>query len=242
MFKVLVIGENPKEMIEEYDSNKKVKPYIVFEADKAGKYKEQTIRSYEAILASAKEETPYTDYIRASIEDWKNMSDDEFYVELTEGYELDAETGNAISDKNPKGMYDSLTMTNVFIEPFILKDGTEAFSARKKDIDWSKMHLSNPEAYEVAWDTVMEGKKPKTEDERTIYNNMKERVHYFTLFGDRENYIKSNTAFWAYAIVNKDGWSELEGIQFKWVTEFFDRFIKPLPDSTLLTLFECIRN
>ena len=72
---------------------------------------------------------------------------------------------------------------------------------------------------------------------------MKNRMAYFDNFEDREHYIASMTAFWGLAFVDKSGWYELDGKQkqFDWVVNFYDRFIKPLPDDTLLTIYECVR-
>jgi hypothetical protein len=41
--------------------------------------------------------------------------------------------------------------------------------------------------------------------------------------------------------VSKNGWVELDdGMdQFVWVRNFYESFIDPLPDDTLLTIYEC---
>ena len=41
--------------------------------------------------------------------------------------------------------------------------------------------------------------------------------------------------------VDENKWTELDETtsQFEWVKNFYDRFIKPLDDNTLLTIFEC---
>ena len=89
----------------------------------------------------------------------------------------------------------------------------------------------------------MEGKKPETDKEEKIYNNMKNRTGYFQKFGTKEKYVASCTAFWGYAFLDKSGWKELEPDQdqFEWMISYWDRFIKPLPDDTLLTIYECTK-
>jgi hypothetical protein len=72
---------------------------------------------------------------------------------------------------------------------------------------------------------------------------MKNLDAYFLNFEGREHYIASNTAFWGLAFVDANGWHELSPAdkQFDWVIGFYDRFISPLPDDTLLTIYECVR-
>ena len=84
-------------------------------------------------------------------------------------------------------------------------------------------------------------KQPKTDEEKIIYENMRNRVEYFRLFETKDNYVMQSTAFWAYAFVDENKWTELDETtsQFEWVKNFYERFIKPLDDNTLLTIFEC---
>ncbi len=97
------------------------------------------------------------------------------------------------------------------------------------------------EIYDRAWEMVMYGSGPVNDYENQIYDNMKARTAYFEKFGNKEAYVLSNTAFWAYAFVSKNGWIELEDNvdQFTWVRNFYEMFIDPLPDDTLLTIYEC---
>ena len=89
---------------------------------------------------------------------------------------------------------------------------------------------------------VMEKSKPETDYEALIYDNMKDKITYFEKFETKENYVISNTAFWGYAFVSESkGWmdaSEVES-QFVWMNNFYDLFIKNLPDNTLLSIYEC---
>ena len=129
----------------------------------------------------------------------------------------------------------------LFSVPFTLKDGTISFSAKKCDIDWDKMHLHNKEIYEAAWDMVMENKTPETDEEKLVYENMKNRTLSFQEFGNKETYVTSNTSFWGYAFLSEEtNWIDAEKYdQFTWMMNFYDTFIKPLPDDTLLTIVEC---
>lgn len=245
-FTALVVGENPQEIIEKYDSKKREsKPYIVYEFKKKKEYRLNKIASYEKLINNWPKDENQEEllYLKDCVDDWKKMDDIDFFLEISEDYDIDEKTGDAISDKNRLGKYDFCNIGKNFSLPFILKDGSETYSARKCDIDWSKIHLYNVKPYEVAWDTVMEHKKPKNDDEKIIYENMKERIGYFSSFGTRENYVASCSSFWAYAFVTNKEWIELEYNmdQFEWVKNFYDRFIKPLPNNAILTIYECYR-
>lgn len=246
-FNVLVAGENPDEIIAKYNSNKKVEPYIAFEFKKAGEYKKLYLDTLTEMLSELENNdpgNPETSLIKEEIEDVKVLPDEDYYDELVDGMDIDEKTGDAYSTQNPNGRYISCRPAGFFALPFILKDeDREVYSARKNEINWEKVHFANTYPYEVAWDTVMEGKIPEDDYERNIYNNMKNRVHYFQNFENREHYIASSTAFWCYAFVDENGWNEIDGTepQFSWVTKFYDRFVKPLPEDTKLTLFECSR-
>lgn len=236
-FNVLVAGENHAELMKIHDTNFVVDEYVAYRFKDAEKYKQQYIESLEAV----KESDPS---VAELIEEIKREDPEDFYLYLTSEYELDPNTGDALCSKNPYGKYDSARIAGRFAMPFKLKDGSESYSARKGDIDWSQM-VSDRLPYELAWDLVMEGKKPKGEYEKRIFNNMKNRTAYFDAFGNKENYVLVSTAFWCYAFVSKKGeWTELEETanQFDWVRDFYNRFVKNLKDDTLLTLYECTRN
>lgn len=249
-FKVIVAGENPEELMLRYDSQTKVAPYVVFEFKKAGEYKENYLKSLRAILKHAEKEFPndeQVEYLREEIKDIESESAEDYFLDLTEGLTLDEKTGDALSTDNPNEMFTFHKVGGSFSLPFILKgkEGEEAetYSARKKDIAWNEVHLANQRPYEVAWDTTHGLAEPQNEDEQKIYENMKNLNAYFLNFENREHYIASNTAFWGLAFVDEDGWHELppDEKQFDWVINFYDRFIEPLPEDTLLTIYECVR-
>jgi hypothetical protein len=71
---------------------------------------------------------------------------------------------------------------------------------------------------------------------------MKDKETYFKKFETKENYVISNTAFWGYAFLSeKTGWVDASDTndQFVWMSEYYNMFIKNLPDDTLLTIYEC---
>ena len=243
-FTLVVIGENPEELVRPYDNNIKVEPYKVYEFSKAKEYRDQYITFYESLLRSKKLTESEKESINNAIDYYKSIDEIDFYLELTDGKDLDPETGDLISNENPNGRYDVCRLGKKLSMPLITKNGDEVFSARKKDIDWDKIHLANSKIYERTWEMVMEGSKPNTEEEEIIYENMKNRTAYFNFFENKEKYVMNSTAFWGYAIVDqKNGWRELEDnmSQVDWVSTFYDKFIKKLPGNTLISIYECFR-
>jgi hypothetical protein len=252
-FKVIVAGENPEELMLRHDSNIKVEPYVVFEFSKAEEYKKNYLKSLRSILKHAEKESidkAQIQYLKDEINEVETESPTDYFLDLTEGFVLDEKTGNAMSTENPDGKFTSHKVGGDFSTPFILKKEndddvppSETYSARKGDIDWEKIHLANQRPYEIAWDTTHGLAEPKDDEELAIYNNMKNLKAYFLNFEGREHYIASNTAFWGFAFVDESGWHDIlpGDKQFEWVIGFYDRFIKPLPDDTLLTIYECVR-
>ena len=63
-------------------------------------------------------------------------------------------------------------------------------------------------------------------------------------FENKENYVISNTAFWGYAFLSDmTGWQDASDTedQFVWMNNFYNLFIKNLPEDTLLTIYECVK-
>lgn len=241
-FTLVVIGDNHSERVKNFDNNLKVDKYLLWEFKKSKQYYEQAIKYYE--LMSKNLNGLEKDECDEYLSHLKSIDDIEYYIELTSDMDVDSDTGNVYSELNQNGKYDACNLGKNLSMPLILKDGSESFSAKKKDIDWSRVHLCNQDVYKNAWELVMEGREPLNDEERNIYNNMKERTEYFNFFGNKENYVMSSTAFWGYAILDSDDkWYELDDNidQIKWVSEFYDRFISKLDDDTIISIYECIR-
>ena len=243
-FVTIVAGDNPDELMARYNVNLKVDKYVVFRYKDAHRIREEYIKSYQAIADCSDFDESIRENAREALDEIQSMTDDEFYYSVTSAYEYDKETGDAVSEINPNGKWKSYNLGKNFSLPFKLKDGTEVFQARKSDIDWPSIHHNNQEVYRLAWEMVMEGRKPETDDERIIYDNMRERTEYFKKFGTKENYVESCTAFWGFAFLSEEtGWVELDDStsQFTWMNNYFDVFIKNLPEDTLLTIYECAK-
>lgn len=242
-FVCIVAGDNPEKIMEEYNYNKVVTPYIVYKYKDANKIKTCTIKYYESLKNVANVPIEI-EYLTNSILDLKEMSDDEFFESLCDerpDYYI-SENGDIMSEQNPNGHFSYCNIGKLFSIPFLTKDGRETYQAKKGDIDWDKIHLNGGDAYKRVWEMVMENSLPNDEHEKVLYENMKDKVAYFEKFETKENYIVSNTAFWGYAFVSEMiGWIDAEDIedQFVWMTNYYNLYIKNLPDDTLLTVFEC---
>ena len=244
-YTALVIGPNHKEIIEKYSHDKKTEPYVKYRYLDAGKY----LANIKKVLSSLCENWKVCGLSKdelANLKDklsaFENMSSFEYYKMLTEGLHYDEE-GNAISDENPNAKFLTCKLGSTFSIPFSLIDGSEKYSATKGEIDWSIMHGYNADVYRRAWEIIVDGSKPQTDEENKIAKAMKGKKNYFSNFSDVNDYIAYSTSFWAYAIVTEDGWkdvdSECNGDMTKWIGSFYDTFIKGLDDGEMLTIYEC---
>ena len=92
-FTLIVAGDNPEEMVKEYDINKKEDAYVVYRLEDAEKLRDTYI---EMLKSSGYREQFHDDeLIEMEIEELKNQSPSEFFADLTEGMEIDND-GNAI--------------------------------------------------------------------------------------------------------------------------------------------------
>ena len=251
-FKLLIAGDNPEELIKKYSPSDKREKHLVYKLKEAEMMRRNAIKSLEKIIKGAEENADQDPKMARSIISYSKVKKEylegidaaEFYEELTRGYEIDEQTGDAYAYGNPDAKFDSAQLGGMFSLPLIKKDGTECYTCMKCEVDWEKVHMTDPRAYEFAWDSVMKGKKAKTDEEKNIYENMKNRKAYFEFYKTRENYVKSNTAFWAYAFLSEPtGWVEIgrNEDQCVWVSKFFDKFVAPLNGDVKLSVYECIR-
>lgn len=242
-FTAVVVGDNPDEIMKQYDLSLKVSPYVVYKIADAKQYKENTLNAYRHFASIETLPDMIRDEYSEKIKEIENMSDLDFYLELTEDLDIDETTGNAMSDVNPNGHYNVCRLGDKLSMPLINKKGDEVFQARKCDVNWEKVHLANQEVYRLTWQMINYGKTPETEEEKVIYENMKNRKDYFSMFKDEDEYVFHNTAFWGTAFVTMDRWFELtdDVSQVEWVRNFYDDFIKDLPENTLISIYECVR-
>lgn len=243
-FTTIVVGNNPDELLKKYDLTKKVEPYVVYYFDRVQEYYDRHIRAYTNLVNDKNIPEIYREDYRLELERVKSLTPLDLYVELTEDFEIDENTGNAMCTINPEGKYHICRIGKEMSLPLITLNGDAVFQAKKKDVDWSIVHLGNTEVYSTIWDMVMNGLAPSSEQEKTWYENMKNRTDYFNEMGTKERYIKHNTAFWGYAFVDENGWVEMDDTidPCDWVGDFYDRFIANLDENSLISVYECVRN
>jgi hypothetical protein len=102
------------------------------------------------------------------------------------------------------------------------------------------------------WELVVEGAKPKNKkEEESVKWNWYKPEYYTERYKDKETYAKCNSSFSMWAVVKDGVWyekgqmgwwamsSETHDEAVDWEMNFYDRFIKNLPDNTILTIVDC---
>lgn len=251
---VLVISyddEDPQQIVDKYSDDLKVEPYVYMKKADAGKHKQQFIDLLASILAS--DEIPMSAKAKEFYKDLmytvKETSDEDYFLERTSWCDHD-KNGDAITDRNPNAYYkwqrcfqfrlDQDGEEAEFSNPFHLKDGTKAYQAHLNDIDWEREHGYNRRLYENAWDICVNGKEPFTDEEKLIKQNMGSRTEYFAQFKNKEQYVRHSTSFFTYGVATANEYHEVDYTvsDLDWVSNFYDRFIKPLEGNPLLSIYE----
>lgn len=245
-FTVMVVGNNPYDLMSKYDSNLKVNKYIKYYKKDAKKYLENSIEILNEILKNHEKfdlTTFQIDFFKDKIQSLKSKKYNDYYNEISKDLILDAD-GNAWCDINPNGKWQTFNLGSNFSIPLKLKDGKESNTALKKDIDWNKMHMVNTEVYQLAWDLYHKIKKPQNAEEELILHNMSNQQNYFNKFNSIDEYITYNCAYWNYAYLDKNGWVDIDDVKDsnKWISEFYEKFVLPIKDSELITIFECSKD
>jgi hypothetical protein len=247
-FSLLVIGDNPEDMMKKYNEDYEVEPYIKYYFKDKDKLFKNRIKIFEEILKNKEyfSNQKLIDEIRISLSKMRRMDSFDYYRDLTVGLTYD-ENGNAITDENPDSRYSTYSQTLNFINPLYITDENnntkEVTTATKGEINWDLLHL-NPERkliFSNTWELCVDKREPQNDIEQTILNNMKNADKYFNRFNSKNDYVLYNTSFWTYAILTeKTGWIDMDDMtDFEWIINFFDNYIKPLDDNERLTIFEC---
>ena len=136
----------------------------------------------------------------------------------------------------------------------VISEGYKTDSAYVKDIDFAKMHRTE-EDYKNAlryWELIVEGAKPKNKkEEEQVKWNWYKPEYYTERYKDKETYAKCNSSFSMWAVVKDGVWyekgqmgwwamsDETHDEAVDWEMNFHDRFIKDLPEDTLITVVDC---
>ena len=242
-FVVIAAGENPDELMKRYESGNE-KTVVIYKED-AEKLRRQHIE-----MAKAYKEVDLNEFERLQIEDiietLEEQTLEEFWNDFIAEQDVidEDENGNITVLDDSSIKFSSYNIGKNLSAPFILKNGELSFQDKKGNVDWDRIHLFESERlyYERVWEIVMDGEEPKNDDEMKIKRTMGNRKDYFSFFGDKYTYAAHCSAFWGYAFLSEEtGWVELnpERHQIEWVLSYYEDFIKPLPENTLLTIYEC---
>lgn len=123
-------------------------------------------------------------------------------------------------------------------------------AAKKGDIDWDYRDPKQAEECKRFWEICIEGQPPLNEEEKD-YKTFYKKEYYLDRYKTKEEYIKRITQFGSHAVVKDGKWyevgemgwfgcsSETNEEQEKWDNEYFELFIKDLPEDTQLTVVDC---
>ena len=239
-FSLMVVGENPDELIKPYDKSLTVDMHVAYKKEDMHKIRLNDIEVFKKLLEIQDINEKEKVYFMRRLSIAESSDDLSYFLYITSGMDYDSE-GNALTDENPNGKYDYISIARRFATPLKLVDGTESFSAKCEDVDFAQMHHFNESTYEMVWELLVEGKEPKTQVEQTIYENMKSMENYMKKFSSKEDYVSYNTSLFYYAYLDKDGWKDMDDAKSPndWIVNFYDRFIEPMNPKELITLYEC---
>lgn len=246
-YSIMVVGNNPDELMAKYKIGSKVEKYLKYKYLDAEKVQKNTIKIFDQMLDNYKTfnlSKYQVDVLQEKLKAIKNMTPFEYYQTISYGCTYD-ENGDAWSDINPNGKWNSYFKGNHFSVPLINNKGEEVTSELNRNINWKLLHLADASIYELVWDMVMEGKKPENEEEQRLYDNMKNREVYFSNFKNKDEYVAHNSAYWNYAYLDSNGWVDVDDkgmTEMDWITNFFNRFITKLNPTDKITIFEFTRN
>lgn len=243
-FSLLVIGENPDDVVYKYDLMSDVdKPYILYKYSDITLLRNKKINIYKGLLNKIINPIE-RNAIDNKIKDLESMSDEDYYKSLSELNSFDS-NGNIISIENPYGKWLTCEKGGKIFSRY-LKDFNDngVISTNKNQIDWSLTHMRSDKVntYNRTWDLCVNFIKSESEKDDTIFKNMSKYKNYFESFKDKEEYVKMGCSFWTYAIIINGTWVDMEDkSEYVWICNFYDTFIKNLSDDTLITIYECTK-
>lgn len=241
-YKFLVIGNEPEEIVKYFNAKTQVEPYVKYSYAKAGVYRSNMITTLRKMLKEKSLSEELQKYFSEELENIEQMSDEDYYYEITYGLELDDHL-NVISTTNPEAKFNGAAVaTENEAYPFILKDGTKAFSAKLEDIDWEATKTEDGEKYDRTWELIVRHAKVKTEEDAKIYRNYDALRSIAAVFKTKENYINANTLFFTPYVAKKErgefkfyAWDSSKFVD--WILNFNKKFFSKMPGDTLITLY-----
>jgi len=131
------------------------------------------------------------------------------------------------------------------------KDGT-ADQVAVTDIDLVIPEEDLKKSYRF-WEVYVEGAKKTTEEKQDNFCNhvFYKKEYYIERYKTKENYAKATNSLQTYAVLRDGEWIEQGSMGWfgcssetheeaeEWSSSFYDKFIKDLPEETLLTVVDC---
>ena len=241
---VMVVGNEPEKLMEKYSKSLKVKPYVKYKYLDASKLKEKAASVLEEIVKHPEKfslSSFQIDYFKERLKAINAMSPFEYYSTITNGLYYD-EQGNALSEENPDGKWDTYSLGKNFSYPLRLKDGSDTYQARSKDVDWEFLRLNHNtvDTFAAIWKLVVEGKKPSSSNEEKLKSVWANNTNYLSRFKSMDDFISHNCAYWNYAFLDENGWVDMDAAkdETEWINNFYERFILHLKDDDLVTIYE----
>jgi hypothetical protein len=176
------------------------------------------------------------------------MTPDQYWEKLTEHYRKDKD-GNAVSSCNPEAHWDWYALGGRWSGKFILKKGADGIKghafgnpvgidvAYAKDVDWEAMEKRSIERAEKSWKEA-EGKTDGARELEYGIHKMEAKSEFMYKFV-------------TFAVLDKDGWHEHAEMGWfglihdekesedDWDKMFYQRFLKGLPEDTVLAIVDC---
>ena len=99
----MVVGENPKQIVEKYGSDYKSEPYVKYKYLNAKKYQDTAIKAIQTMLDNVDKiglQPTLKEALQARLDNLSKLTPFEYYRELTDGMYYN-EDGDALSEDNP---------------------------------------------------------------------------------------------------------------------------------------------
>lgn len=241
--------------LSKYDMSRQVEKHVCLRLADGEKMRQQFIAYYRSMYEQYQD--PIHSYllesIKSRIEELENSTGEDVFWEETYDLEHDPITGDALTTANPDGKWRVLKDPDPYITMYLYEHVTPkgdlnggTFECYKKDVIPFLPNEDDVEKLSRVWEIKVEGKSPKTKDEKEFVKKSKTTARQFIdTYGTKERYIKTLLSGLVYhAFVSEEtGWveqSESED-QIQWMIDFYDRFIKDLPDDTKLKVYNFSR-
>ena len=194
-------NQNIEDLLEPYDENITVTPYIK-------KTREEIIKQVKARKKKIIENIAKSNY---KLSDWEReilncVTDEDFYKSGTYEDEKYDVNGNLLSTYNPNSKWDWYEIGGRWSGMLKTKNGQHVDECLVRDLDLTPDKKEYNEAIRF-WELVVE-KQPLKNGEKQPFNYYK-KEYFLERYGTKENYAKIQSQFSTYAVLMPDGkWYE----------------------------------